>query len=36
MQARQWQSAAQLFARVMVNPFRSHYSEPIWSSMRPA
>ena len=27
MQARQWQSAAQLFARVMVNPFRLHYSE---------
>ena len=28
MQARQWQAAAQLFARVMVNPFRLHYSEP--------
>ena len=28
MQARQWQAAAQLFARVMVVPFRLHYSEP--------
>ena len=30
MQARQWQAAAQLFARVMVNPFRLHYSETVF------